>query len=82
MGIRNAEVGSRNAEVGRLLMWKRKLVEFGSWYDRLEGLEGKLTTDKILRRERNSFLLKLLDELLVEADELIAIFTSIGKKAK
>jgi hypothetical protein len=25
---------------------------------------------------------KLLDELLVEADELVAIFTTIGKKSK
>ncbi len=137
-------------------LWKWKLVEFGSWYNRLGGLEGKLTKDRDLRERTKQFAFKiielvaslpntreaniigtqllkagtsvganyresnrsrskaefrakigiveqeadeslywleilnesgitsgeLLDELLVEADELVAIFTSIGKKAK
>ena len=35
-----------------------------------------------LLKESGSAKGKLLDELLVEADELVAIFTTIGKKSK
>jgi hypothetical protein len=37
---------------------------------------------KIVIKESGISKEKLLEELLVEADELVAIFTTIGKKSK
>ena len=61
-------------------MWKWKLVEFGSWYNRLGGDESLYWLE--ILNESGITSGELLDELLVEADELVAIFTSFGKKAK
>ena len=56
------------------------MVEFGSWYNRLGGDESLYWLE--ILNESGITSGELLDELLVEADELVTIFTSIGKKAK
>jgi len=69
-GRRNAEWGMRNAEVGR---WK---VEVGS-----RNGEVGMRNAEFRGGESGIAEGKLLEELIVEADELVAIFTLIGKKS-